>query len=168
MESKSIVRIGYGQTLNQGQLNSFFIYKEDAMKLPETIAKSIFKHFCHLYKKRDLAGILDLFSQKSNLWGTAIDEYRVGLKEIEEQLKRDWSQSEAGELQIISWVNSSQNDFWAAAICHAKLMIEGNEYQFEHLRATITVLQENGKWKITHMHASFPDLRNGENQSFPV
>ncbi|SRR5579883_156960 len=139
------------------------------MKMPETnIPKIIFKEFCSLYKKRDLNGLLAIFTENCNLWGTAIDEYRVGLNQIEAQLKRDWSQSEKGELEIVKFVTTPREASWAAAVCNAKLMIDGREHFFEHLRATISIEKEQGIWKIAHMHASFPDFRNAPNHSFPV
>jgi ketosteroid isomerase-like protein len=139
------------------------------MKMPETnIARHLFKNFCNSYKNRDLPALLNLFSEHCNLWGTGIDEYRVGLKQIEEQLKRDWSQSDKGELEIVSFVSTPHDPTWAAATCNAKLTIDGQDHIFEHLRATITVESVNGTWKISHMHASFPDYRNPENHSFPV
>lgn len=140
----------------------------DLMKLPEKKpAEQLFKQVCEGYKKRDLDFLLNLFSKNINLWGSGLDEYRVGLKQLEEQLKRDWTQSEKGEIAVISFVPTPPHALWAAAICQAKITIAGKEYIFEHLRGTIIIEQEDRLWKIAHMHASFPDYRNAENASFP-
>lgn len=130
-------------------------------------AEQLFRQFCDAYKHRDLSSLLNLCSKQINMWGTGLDEYRVGLKQVEEQLKRDWRQSEKSEMEIISFV-PTEHDFWAAAICKAKMTIAGHDYIFDHLRGTLVVENENGEWKITHMHASFPDYRNAEQGSFPV
>lgn len=112
--------------------------------------------------------LLNLFTQNTNVWGSGLDEYRVGLTEMEEQLRRDWSQSEQGKIEIIRFVPTPDDAWWAAAVCHARITIEGEEHLFEHLRGTLTIEREEGVWKIAHMHCSFPDYRNTENSSFPV
>lgn len=139
------------------------------MKIQErTRAEELFKKFCAGYKARDLPYLLTLFTKNSNMWGSGLDEYRVGLKQIEEQLLRDWSQSDAGEIHILSFVPGNQDSLWSAALCEAKLTIAGKEYSFSHFRGTIVVEKEEDSWKIAHMHASFPDYRNSEGNSFPT
>ena len=130
-------------------------------------ATQLFVKYCDAYKQRDLAAILKLFTHDCNLWGTAEDEYRVGLKALEAQHLRDWSQAEKGEIQIMSFVTSPVDANWAAGICKALITVEGEQYEFDHLRGTIIVKKENDDWKIFHMHASFPDYRNHLGDSFP-
>lgn len=138
------------------------------MKLPESkLAEQLFKKFCEVYKSRDLSAVLALFTRDINMWGTAIDEHRVGLKQVEEQLKRDWSQSEAGEIHVVSFIPAPADALWAAAVCQAKVTIDGQQHIFEPLRGTLTIAKEEGVWKIAHMHASFPDRQTAENSSFP-
>lgn len=138
------------------------------MKLPQkNKAEQLFEQYCDAYKKRDLSTLRDLFTKDCNVWGTAIDEYRTGLKELEIQHQRDWSQSEKGEILIVAWVPTSTDAQFAAAVCKAMITIDGKENIFEHLRGTLTIKKEDGIWKIAHMHASFPDFRNLENGSFP-
>ncbi|MCW8409021.1 nuclear transport factor 2 family protein [Legionella sp. PATHC035] len=139
------------------------------MKRPEIKpAEQLFKQFCDGYEQRNLPLLLSLFTQNSNVWGSALDEYRIGLKEIEAQFRRDWSQSEQGKIEIIRFVPTPDDALWAAAICNARITIEGSEHLFEHLRGTLTIEKEEGIWKIAHMHCSFPDYRNPEQRSFPV
>lgn len=132
------------------------------------IAQEIFIQFCEKYKNRDLPAMLDLCTKNINMWGSGIDEYRVGLQEVREQLQRDWSQSEKAEIEILSFVPTPNDALWTAALCKAKVTIDGKEHMFEHLRGTIVIEKENSLWKISHMHASFPDYRNAVNGSFPV
>lgn len=139
------------------------------MKLPEkTKAVELLEQYCEAYKKRDLSSISSLFTKDCNIWGTAIDEYRAGLKELEMQHERDWSQSEKGEIRIVRWVPTPMNALFAAAVCKAVITIDGKENIFDHLRGTIAIRKEEGLWKISHMHASFPDFRNVQNSSFPT
>lgn len=139
------------------------------MKSPrEKPAEQLFNKYCEGYKKRDLVFLLNLFAKNANSWGTGIDEYCVGLTQLAEQFKRDWSQSEKGEIEIVSFVPTPDNVLWAAAICNAKVTIDGKKHTFGHLRGTITIDKEDGIWKIFHTHASFPDYRNPQNSSFPI
>lgn len=130
-------------------------------------AENLLIAFCQGYEKRDLPFLLNLFTQKTNVWGSGVDEYRVGHAELTEQLNRDWSQSEAGQIIIQRFVSAPGMATWAAAVCQAHITIEGQTYVFNDLRGTITVEQEKGVWKIAHMHASFPDYRNPVDGSFP-
>lgn len=139
------------------------------MRLPEkNKAVQLLEQYCEAYKQRNLAAILNMFTKDCALWGTALDENRVGLKALEMQHQRDWSQSDKNEIRIISWATLPSEALFAAAICEAVITIKGVEHIFEHLRGTIGIAQEEGVWKIAHMHASFPDFRNKENESFPT
>ncbi|STY31738.1 Uncharacterised protein [Legionella wadsworthii] len=131
-------------------------------------AEQLFKQFCEGYAHRNLTYLLNLFTRNTNVWGSGLDEYRVGLEEMQQQLTRDWSQSDHGKIEIKQFVPTPENALWAAAVCTAYVTIEGKEHIFDHLRGTLTIEQEDGIWKIAHMHCSFPDYRNAENGSFPV
>ncbi len=132
-------------------------------------AHRLFLEFCKAYTERDLQKTLSLFSKKAHLWGTGEDESRQGLVEIEAQLKRDWSQSETGKLEIISWIEPvSEEALWAAGVCRATVVIEGVSHVLENLRGTIMIEKEEGLWKISHSHASFPDVRQSTGESFPT
>ena len=94
------------------------------MKLPErNLAQEMLAAFCRGYKNRDLPGLLKLFAENVHLWGSGRDEYRIGLKQVEEQLKRDWSQSEKAEIEILSFVPTPKNALWAAAFARQALQL---------------------------------------------
>ena len=138
------------------------------MKLPISQAVELLKQFCAVYTQRDLPALLEMFTQNCNVWGTAEDEYRVGLKQLEEQFKRDWQQSEHCEIKPVSFVPTSSSATWGAGICKALITIGQVQYVFEHLRGTVIIEKEKGIWKIAHMHSSFPDYRNLTGKSFPT
>lgn len=135
---------------------------------PHSIAEQILEQFCIGYQNRDLSFLLKLFTKNTNVWGSGLDEYRVGHAQLTEQFNRDWGQSEAGQIKIVRFIPTPEHSLWAAAICQAVISIDGKEHVFDHLRGTITLEKEEGTWKIAHMHASFPDYRNPENNSFPA
>lgn len=137
--------------------------------LNQLYAANLLNQYCIAYNTRDLKGALQLFTKNANMWGTGIDEYRTGISEIETQLKRDWNQSEKGEIKLVSdIIGSPENPYWAAAVYSATIYIDGKPHIFEHLRATIAIAQEQGEWKISHMHASFPESQQAEGHSFPT
>jgi ketosteroid isomerase-like protein len=137
------------------------------MKVP-TPAQKLMIAMCDGYNRRDLPFLMTLFTKDSNMWGTGKDEHRVGLKAIEDQFKRDWSQAEKSSMEVVTFIPSYCDDLWAAATLRAKVTVEGQEHVFEDLRGTLNIKQEEGKWKISHSHASFPDMRNPQGNSFPV
>lgn len=131
-------------------------------------AELIFRQFCLGYKNRDLDYVLGLFTEDTHMWGSGVDEHRVGLKQVEEQLIRDWQQAERSEIEVVAFIPTLPTDLWAAALCRAKITIAGTEHVFEQLRGTLMIKRESSLWKIAHMHASFPDYRNADDGSFPV
>lgn len=142
---------------------------ETQVMIPERkYAEKLFIDFCDGYKNRDLSTLQSLFTNKINMWGTGPDEHRVGLEQVKVQLKRDFSQSEKSEIEVVAFVPTPIDALWAAALCNGKITINGKTHCFENLRGTIIIEKEDGIWKISHMHASFPDYRNAENSSFPV
>lgn len=137
------------------------------LRTPEKAAEQLFKQFCEGYKTRNLAFMLNLFTERSTMWGSGLDEYREGLREIETQLLRDWNQSEDSEIEIINFLPTT-NTLWAAANCNAYVTLMGKKHCFTNLRGTLIIEKEKGIWKIAHTHCSFPDYRNPENASFPL
>jgi ketosteroid isomerase-like protein len=139
------------------------------MDFPEkNKAQAILKDYCQAYSLRDLNKVLSLFTQNCSVWGTGVDEYRVGLKQIEEQHLRDWAQSEKGKIEIVSLSSTPNEAPFVAAIFRATVTIASQTHVFEELRGTIVIHKEAEEWKIAHMHASFPDYRNLEGNSFPT
>lgn len=135
---------------------------------PRKTAEQLIIRFCEAYQSRDMSKILALFTENTHMWGTGIDESRIGLKEIEQQLLRDWAQSEKGQIEVVSFIPSPDDQPWVAVVTKANLTVDGEQYTFDNLRGSIFIAQEDNTWKISHMHSSFPDMRNGQDSSFPI
>lgn len=131
-------------------------------------AEELCEQYCTAYSTRDLPRVVNLFTEQSQLWGTAADEFRQGLHAIEEQHQRDWQQSEHSSIRVIKYHNALSNGNWVVADFAVDLQINGQHHHFEDLRGTIITVQTEKGWKIAHMHASFPDYRNPNENSFPV
>lgn len=133
-----------------------------------TIAEELFRKFAICYSNRDIKGALMLFTKDATMFGTGRDEYRAGLDEIKDQLERDWSQASAGKLNLKHHLHASKDGTsWASAIFQAEITIDGKIHIFENLRGSIFVEKDDsGEYKISHMHASFPDPEQPEGNSF--
>lgn len=133
-------------------------------------AVHLLKEFCLFYNERDLEGALNLFlkTQEPFLWGTGVDERHRGLEAIRGQLLRDWGQSENGRIEFnsSSFIHSD-DPHWASGEFAAIITINGQTYTYPHLRGSIYTVKEGHDWKISHMHASFPESTQQIGQSFP-
>lgn len=131
-------------------------------------ATDLLEKFCEAYNNRDLNGIINLFSKRTHLWGTGKDECRSGIFEVETQIKRDWAQTEKGKIVLQSSIlNSNEDPFWAAGIYRVEFEQFGKKDTYADLRLTIILTNENQTFKIAHMHASVPDIRLNDGESFP-
>jgi ketosteroid isomerase-like protein len=102
------------------------------------------------------------------MYGTGADEKRIGLAEIQAQIKRDWSQSDAAAITY-GWtlVSSAGSVAWAATDAAFNFKAGGQEMA---LPARITfVFEKRGKeWLIVQAHFSFPTAGQAKGGSFPT
>ena len=121
------------------------------------------------YARRDIEGLLALMVPDPDafMYGTGADEKRQGLAEIQAQAERDWSQSEAGSMEI-SWhlVSAVGSVAWVAADMAFKVTIGGEEMGLPG-RLTAVLEQREGKWLIAQSHFSFPWAQQAQGESFP-
>ena len=136
----------------------------------EAAVKAALSKFAEGYTKRDLEGVLALFAPDSDvvMFGTGVDEKRVGLAEIKAQAERDWSQSEATSLTY-GWtsVSAAGSVAWVAADVAFKAKVSGQEIT---LAGRLTGVLENrgDKWLIVQGHFSLPATGQAEGASFPT
>lgn len=62
---------------------------------------------------------------------------------MEEQLRRDWSQSTRSTLEPQSFFPSPEHAVWVAALCKTQLTIDGKDYVFNNLRGTIVIAEND-------------------------
>ena len=142
--------------------------KADAMT--EAAVKAVLDQVAEGYVKRDLALLQAAFASDPDvvMYGTGIDEKRVGLAEIQAQAERDWSQAEATAVTY-TWtsVSAAGSVAWAATDAAFNLKAGG---QAMTLPARITfVLEKRGaQWLIVQAHFSFPAAGQTEGESFPT
>lgn len=129
-----------------------------------------FDRFVQNYNERNLDTTLSMFrdSPPAVTFGTGADEKRRGLKEIKEQLIRDWSQSDSSRLAVIHLDHEEDGSFgWLAA--ELKVSVK-SDHEIQHIAARGTFVMEKkhgGDWKIAHMHVSLPSGDQAAGMSFP-
>ena len=108
------------------------------------------------------------YKENVSLIGTAVDEVRVGIKEVRYQFQRDIEQTSfrdvsLSEPQIFLHGNISY------VICNLIFIgetIEGEDFAMKG-RYSAMLEKNDGKWLILHVHCSVPDYDVSEGESFP-
>lgn len=90
-------------------------------------------------------------------YGTNQDERRVGRADIRAQLLRDWSQTKAGWL-VMGWHHEVRHgdEGWVAADLEFRFEMNGELITTVGRATFVLICNEEGKWKIEHMHFSLP------------
>ena len=108
------------------------------------------------------------YKENVSLIGTAVDEVRVGVEEVQYQFQRDIEQTSfrdvsLSEPQIFLHGNISY------VICNLIFIgetIEGEDFAMKG-RYSAMLEKNDGKWLILHVHCSVPDYDVSEGESFP-
>lgn len=126
--------------------------------------------FYDAYAKRDLAGIVAFLAPEPDLiiFGTGVDEKRIGLRAVVAQLERDWSQSEALWMEL-RWtsVSAAGEVAWVSAEGVGHWRTQDDEGTIP-LRMSVIFLRRNEKWLMVHSHASAPLAGQAEGESLPT
>ncbi len=132
-----------------------------ADNLTEKAVMAFLEKFAESYTKRDMRGVMSLIAPDADviIYGTEADEKRVGLKEIQTQLERDWAQTETLSLEYnkIS-VSAAGTVAWVAIDSMFKAKIKGYNLFFP-ARVTKILEKRENKWLLVHGHFSLPDIK---------
>jgi ketosteroid isomerase-like protein len=136
----------------------------------EAAVKAVLDKLSQSYATRDLETVLASFAADPDtvIYGTGADEKRVGLAEIQAQVERDWSQSEAAAISF-RWtsVSAAGSVAWVATDSAFAIQAGGQKMT---IPARITwVLERRGdKWLIVQAHFSVPFGEQAAGESFPT
>lgn len=122
------------------------------------------------YSERDIDGVMDFIAPDDDLFlfGTGIDEKRVGPKEFRYQVERDWSQTEALAFNFTSHhVSAAGPVAWVASEGAGQGRAGGQELEFP-LRMTTVLEQRGDRWLLVQAHVSLPAPAQEEGDSVPV
>jgi ketosteroid isomerase-like protein len=131
--------------------------------------KEVLIHFGESFSRRDMGSLSDLIAPDPDVTfiGTGVDEERVGISEIKEQIQRDWAQSESAS---IDWgrlsVSAQGTVAWVAANVRLKARVSGREMTLSG-RITAVMDKRDGRWLIDQLHMSVPMAGQEEGHSFP-
>jgi ketosteroid isomerase-like protein len=102
------------------------------------------------------------------MYGTGADEKRIGLKQIEAQVERDWSQSESTAIKY-GWtsVSAAGSVAWVATDVAFELKSGGQQAMLP-VRATFVLAKRGEDWQIVQGHFSFAAAGEAEGESFPA
>jgi len=135
----------------------------------EAAVLAVLNKMAECYAKRDMDGLLALCAPDPDniMYGTGADEKRIGLKGIQAQAERDWSQTETSNITY-QWtsVSAANGVAWVAADA-AFEMTAGGQAMSLPARITAVFEKRGDKWLIVQSHFSLPAANQGEGEAFP-
>ena len=136
----------------------------------ETAVMAVLNKFLEAYQKRDLEGLLSVLTPDDDvfLFGTGIDEKRIGQDEFKFQAERDWAQTEALAFNF-SWhrISAAGPVAWIAAEGQGQGRAGGQEMEFP-LRLTAVLEQRDDEWFLVQSHVALPAPGQAAGDSVPV
>jgi ketosteroid isomerase-like protein len=136
----------------------------------EAAVLAVIKKFTTAYQQRDIDGLMSTLGPDDDifLFGTGIDEKRIGREEFRLQAERDWAQTE--ELSFnLTWykVSAAGPVAWVAADGFGKGKVGGQEFEFP-LRMTAVLEQRGDEWGVVQSQIALPAAGQEEGNSVPV
>lgn len=136
----------------------------------EAAVLDVLNKFMQNYEKRNLEGLMGLLAPDDDLflYGTGIDEKRIGREQFKFQAERDWSQTDALAFNF-TWhqVSAAGPVAWVASEGLGQGKVGEQEIAFP-LRMTAVLEQRGDKWLLVQSHISLPALGQEEGDSVPV
>jgi ketosteroid isomerase-like protein len=136
----------------------------------EVAVLAVFDKFIAAYQKRDIEGLMSLLAPDDDifLFGTGVDEKRIGRAQFRFQAERDWSQTDALAFKL-TWhqVSAAGPVAWVAAEGVGQGKVGGQAIEFP-FRTTVVLEQRGDKWLFVQLHMSLPAPGQSEGDSVPV
>jgi ketosteroid isomerase-like protein len=136
----------------------------------QTEVINVINQLLESYKNRDIGRLMNLTAADDDLFlfGTNIDERRVGRNAFRSQAERDWAQME--ELAFnFTWhrVSAAGPVAWVASEGSGQGKVGGQQIAFP-VRMTTVLENQNNEWRIRLSHFSLPAPAAEEGNSVPV
>ena len=114
--------------------------------------------FCAAYEARDPDRLLQCYSEtiKPTVFGLGQGDRSVGRDEIRAQATRDWESTQSATL-LVGWNDVVVAGNYAAVLgeCTFVTKIADGERRAQG-RFSMSLVRENERWRIAHLHASAP------------
>ncbi len=135
----------------------------------ESGVKAAIAALANHYEKRNLDGFMAVFAADNDvtIYGTGVDEKRIGTAEIRAQVSRDWNQTEALAMRFGAVaVSSAGNVAWANTDGTLEIGAGGAAMHLP-VRATFVLERRSGAWLIVQAHFSTPAAGQDAGASVP-
>jgi ketosteroid isomerase-like protein len=136
----------------------------------EAAVLAVLNRFMETYRKRDIEGLMSLLAPDDDLFlfGTGIDEKRIGRDQFRLQAERDWSQTEALAFNFTGHhISAAGPVAWVAAEGLGQGQVGGQKIEFP-LRMTAVLEQRGNEWLLVQSHISLPAPGQEDGDSVPV
>ena len=129
----------------------------------------VLNDFMGIWESRDIDAIMSYFAPSPTLclYGTGADEKRVGWDEVQEQLLRDFSQSESLSCTL-DWnlIGVSGQVAWIASDVTLRFKAFGMDEMAFPARLSTVMQNYDGRWLFEHFHLSVAAAGQEDGQSF--
>lgn len=123
------------------------------------------------FSKRDLKSTLDIFSDSCSGYGTGLDEVSSSYQKLQELYTRDIEEVPSPiNFQLIDLMSETFSDSSGYTACRVNLemFIAEHKVKFNQMRLSIFWVVSEKKWKIKHMHISFPTDLHEDGEAYPI
>ena len=136
----------------------------------EAAVSAVLNSWLEAYQNRDIDALMSLVAPDEDLflYGTGIDEKRIGPAEFRFQAERDWSQTEALSFNFnIHQISASGPVAWVAGDGFGQGRAGGQTIAFP-LRMTAVLEKRGDDWLMVQSHVSVPAAGQEEGNSVPA
>ena len=130
--------------------------------------KETLRNYGMAYQKKDIKGLLALFSPEISGFGSGPDEVVLNRKDFTRQMKRDLSQVTSVSLEFPGLkIFGEGRVAWVTSGCGFTFTVEGRKKQTMSGRMTMVLRNTGSRWLIEQIHFSMPNVEQAPGQSFP-
>jgi ketosteroid isomerase-like protein len=123
--------------------------------------------YCAAYQRKDLNGLLALFSPDISGYGAGPDEVFKNRKEYRPLAKRDLDQATSIVLDFPDPEIAGNGPVaWVTGRCNCTFVAEGKDRQVMRVRMTLGLRNTGNRWLIGQLHLSVPNIGQAPGQSF--
>ena len=120
------------------------------------------------YRKKDIQGMLAIFSPEICGYGSGPDEVIRGREDFLRQIRRDMSQADVLAVEFTDTKISGEGRVaWVVTRSSITFAVGGAAQQTMHGRSTMVLRNTGSRWLIEQIHFSMPYGGQSTGQSFP-
>ena len=143
-------------------ITTMTLTEEQKAEVKETLGR-----YCAAYQRKDLKGLLALFSPDISGYGAGPDEIFRNRKEYSPLLKRDLIQATSIFLEFTDLnIVGDGRIAWVMSGCNCAFVAEGKDKQTMRVRMTLGMRNTGNRWLVEQLHISTPNTGQAPGQSF--